>query len=181
MELKDKGSKVSIDNNFNQLQAIMKWNVPVDFDLAAGYKLKDGAVGLIYFDNKGDLNLPPFMQAGKDEGIGGNVNSGGNEEKLTIAKFDAVDEIWLFGWDYDSMKKGKVARFSEDAVSMSVVDDKGNTHKATLDTKESGNVVHVATIKCSGIVPEYINISSAATLPNFPKDTDLLFSAFGLS
>ena len=66
MELKQKGANAII-GDFKQLKVSLIWTSPVDLDLMAFYKTKDGRVGGVYSDNYaggslGDLNSFPVMR-----------------------------------------------------------------------------------------------------------------------
>ncbi len=165
MELKQKGSEANVAS-FKQLMVSMKWTTAADFDLAAAYEAKDGKQGLVYFGELGDLNAFPFMQLSGDEGVDDTVGeSGENEETLRITKLDDMKYVWLLCWDYGKVQEGAPARFKESDVHITVLDDKGNTHKVTLDTGDMGNVALIATIDNSSPVgAKLINSSKAGTL-----------------
>jgi len=172
MELKQKGAEANV-GGFKQLMVSMKWTTAADFDLAAAYESKDGKQGLIYFGELGDLNAFPFMQLSGDEGVG---DAGGdNEETMRITKLDDMNYVWLLCWDYGKVKDGTPARFRDSDVSLSVMDDKGNSHDINLDTGDMGNVALLATIdNTSPIGIKLINDSKAGTLKGLQNLQELM-------
>lgn len=172
MDLKQKGSEANV-GGFNQLMVSMKWTTAADFDLAAAYEDKNGKQGLVYFGELGDLNNFPHMQLSGDEGVGD--KGGDNEETMRITKIDEMNYIWLLCWDYGKVQEGSAARFNDSDVSLSVIDDKGNSHNVTLDTGEMGNVAVLATIDNSSPVgAKLVNESKAGTLKGLSKLQQLL-------
>ena len=173
MELKQKGAEANVAS-FKQLMVSMKWTTAADFDLAAAYEDKQGRQGIVYFGDKGDLNGFPFMQLDKDAGIGD--KSGSNQETMRITKLDDMKYVWILCWDYGRVKNGEPARFKDSDVTLSVMDDTGNTHNVTLDTGDIGNVALIATIdNSSPIGAKLINSSKAGTLKGL-KTLDQLFT-----
>ncbi|OQX17061.1 MAG: hypothetical protein BWK80_39700 [Desulfobacteraceae bacterium IS3] len=162
MELKQKGSSANV-GSFKQLMVTMKWTTAADFDLAAAYEDKSGKKGLVYFGELGDLNAFPHMQLSGDEGVGD--KGGNNEEIMRITKLDDMKYVWILCWDYGKVQEGSPARFKDSDVSLTVTDDKGISHKVTLDTGDLGNVALIATIdNTSPIGAKLINASKAGTL-----------------
>jgi len=172
MDLKQKGSEANV-GGFKQLMVSMKWTTAADFDLAAVYEDKNGKQGLVYFGELGDLNNFPYMQLSGDEGVGD--KGGDNEETMRITHLDEMNYIWILCWDYGKVQEGSAARFKDSDVSLSVIDDKGNSHNVTLDTGEMGNVAVLATIDNSSPVgAKLINESKAGTLKGLTKLQQLL-------
>jgi len=172
MDLKQKGSEANV-GGFKQLMVKMKWSTAADFDLAAAYEDKNGKQGLVYFGELGDLNAFPFMQLSGDEGVGD--TGGDNEETMRITKLDDMKYVWLLSWDYGKVQEGAPARFNESDVSMTVLDDKGTSHKVNLDTGDMGNVALIATIDNSNPVGvKLINSSKAGTLKGLKKLQQLM-------
>lgn len=172
MELKQKGAEANV-GGFKQLMVSMKWTTAADFDLAAAYESKDGKQGMVYFGELGDLNAFPFMQLSGDEGVGD--TGGDNEETMRITKLDDMKYVWLLCWDYGKVKDGTPARFKDSDVSLSVMDDKGNSHNVNLDTGDLGNVAVLATIdNASPIGAKVINASKAGTLKGLQNLQELM-------
>jgi uncharacterized protein involved in tellurium resistance len=178
MELVQKGSSVDLDT-IKALKATLTWHESCDFDLAALYEMKDGSEGIIYFNNKGDLNTSPFIKVGEDAGVGDTVDGGAggeNQETLKMTKLDEnIKTIHLICWDWGQIQNGGHARFAESDVKLSIVDDSGNNHDVKLDCGDMGNVVIVATIdNSSPIGAKFINTSKAGTLKGLKDSKQLL-------
>lgn len=172
MELKQKGAEANV-GGFKQLMISMKWTTAADFDLAAVYEGKDGKQSIVYFGELGNLNAFPFMQLSGDEGVGD--KGGDNEETMRIARLDDMKYVWLLCWDYGKVKDGTPARFKDSDVSLSVMDDKGNSHNVNFDTGDMGNVALLATIdNSSPIGAKLINASKAGTLKGFKNVQQLM-------
>jgi len=162
MELKQKGSSANV-GGFKQLMVSMKWTTAADFDLSAAYETKEGKQALVYFGDMGDLNAFPFMQLSGDEGVGD--KSGDNEETMRITKLDDMKYVWILCWDYGKVQDGAPARFKGSDVTLTLMDDRGESHKVTLDTGDMGNVALIATIdNSSPIGAKLINSSKTGTL-----------------
>lgn len=162
MELKQKGTSANV-GGFKQLMVTMRWSTAADFDLAAAYEDKTGKLGLVYFGELGDLNAYPYMQLSGDEGVG---DSGGEKEEIMrITKLDDMKYVWILCWDYGKIQDGAAARFKDSDVSLTIMDDRGQTHKVFLDTGDFGNVALIATIdNTSPIGAKLINSSKTGTL-----------------
>jgi len=71
----------------------LAWTKPVDLDLHAFYKTKEGLFGHIYYDNQGNLYQPPCIQLDADAGV--DDTGGDNEENLTIKSLAHVESILI--------------------------------------------------------------------------------------
>ncbi|MCP4808057.1 MAG: hypothetical protein GY913_31625 [Proteobacteria bacterium] len=171
MELKQKGQSANV-GSFKQLLVTMKWTTAADFDLAVCYQRKGGQYGLCYFGDLGNLNDFPYIQLSGDEGQG---DSGGdNEEQLRITKLDDMEALWILCWDYGQVQKGAPARFADSDVSLTVMDDSGNSHGVTLDAGAFGNTAVLATIENGAVGPKLTNTSKAGTLKGLTNLQQLL-------
>lgn len=74
-----------------QVRVRMTWHAGVDLDLHAFYRLKDGATGHVYFADKGNLRVAPWIALDQDAAV--DRRAGEHEENLTISKIDAVQTI----------------------------------------------------------------------------------------
>lgn len=84
---------------------------------------------------------------------------------MRITKLDDMKYVWIMCWDYGKVQDGKPARFSDSDVTLSIMDDRGESHNVTLDTGDMGNVALIATIdNSSAIGGKLINSSKAGTL-----------------
>ncbi len=142
MELKQKGANAVI-GNFKQLKVSLIWTSPVDLDLMAFYKTKDGRVGGVYSDNYaggslGDLNGFPFIQLSGDEGVG--AVGGDNREEMRIAKLDDFEELHIVAVNFTDASSGSNKVFADYDARVEVVTDKGDSHTVALDSGQSGSV-----------------------------------------
>jgi len=71
----------------------LSWTKPVDLDLHAFYKTKEGVLGHIYYDNQGSLYQPPCIELDEDAGI--DDTGGDNEENLTIKSLSHVESVLI--------------------------------------------------------------------------------------
>jgi tellurite resistance protein TerA len=76
-----------------QIGAKLTWTKPVDLDLHAFYKTKEGLFGHVYYDNKGNLYQPPCIQLDTDAGV--DDTGGDNEENLTIKSLAHVESVLI--------------------------------------------------------------------------------------
>jgi len=161
MRLKQKGEESFI--SLKNLTVTMNWTTAADFDLAALYKTKSDATGLIYFGDLGKLDNFPFMALNKDEGVGD--SAGNKQEMLTIAKLNEMKYVWLLCWDYNRVKVGEKARFKDSDVQLTITDQAGQNSTVELDTNEESNVCCLAVIdNTSPSGAMLINASRPATL-----------------
>lgn len=172
MDLKQKGASAEM-GSFRQLVVRMSWTSPVDFDLAAIWKAKDGRDGIVYFGDLGDLNAFPFIALSGDEGVG---DAGGdNEESMRIVRLDDMAFVWIFCWDYNATQSGQPARFGGSDLGLAVVDDRGTSHAVTLDGSANANVACIATIdNSSPIGARLINTSSYGLIHELRNSEQLL-------
>jgi len=135
MELKQKGSKADI-GAFKQIKVSLIWTSPVDLDLMAFYKTKDGKVGGIYSDNYeggtlGNLNQFPFIQLSGDEGVG--AAGGQNREEMRIVKLDDFEELYICALNFTDASSGADKVFANYDARVEVVTDRGEHHTVSLD------------------------------------------------
>jgi len=153
LKLKTKGQEAYV--SVKQLVTTLKWTAPVDLDLMAFYKTKDGKVGGIFSDNyaggsMGSLNSFPFIQLSGDEGVG--ATGGENEEVLRITKLDDMAELYICTINFTDASQGQVSRFNKYDAQVVVVDDKGESVTVPLDSSLTGTVAVIAKIDNSGIM-----------------------------
>lgn len=172
MDLNTKKQSAALES-ITGLLVKLTWSTAADFDLAALYKTKTGTEGLVFFNNKGDLNTSPFIKLDKDAGVGDKVATGGNSEQLKITKLDDVTEVHIIAWDFGAVESGKAARFQGSDVAITLTDSTGAIHTAKLDTGDLGNVAVVATIKNGALGGEIINTSKTGLLKQFSKTEQL--------
>ena len=176
MELKTKGEAANVEA-FKQLMIELSWQSGKDFDLGALLEYKEEGKGpdFIYFQNQGDLNGPFFVHLDKDAGVAGDIAEGGNKETMKIMNMDQYRQIHIVTWDYDAIEinGGAVARFGDDQVALKIMDDKANTHVATIPAdiaEQRGNVVCVATIdNSSPMGATFVNQGIVGTCKKFTE------------
>ena len=108
-------------------QITMEWSTGTDFDLAAAYEAKDGRTGIIYYDDeaRGNLDDFPYMRLGDDAAV---ADSGGNHrEVIRIENLEPMKYVWVLCWDYNMVKEGKTARFSDSDVGIKVINNTGES------------------------------------------------------
>ncbi len=151
--LKRKGEEAYV--SIKQLMATLKWTTPVDLDLMAFYKTKDGRVGGIFSDNyaggsMGSLNSFPFIQLSGDEGVG--ATGGENEESLRITKLDDMAELYICTINFTDASQGKGSTFSQYDAQVTVMDEKGEAVEVPLDSNQPGTVAVIAKVDNSGFM-----------------------------
>ena len=158
VELKQKGTAAELPTDASgevkQVLAKLQWNTNVDLDFMCFIEKKDGSKFALYTDvlsknskTMGDLNAFPFMTLSGDAGIGGNVADGGNVEVMKIAKIsDEVAKARLVAFNYTAASTSKPAQFKPLNAKVSIVDDKGESYDALLESEEEGVASLVATL-----------------------------------
>lgn len=146
MELKQKGANAAI-GAFKHLKVSLIWTSPVDLDLMAFYKTKDGKVGGVYSDNYADgsfgsLNQFPFIQLSGDEGVG--AVGGDNREELRIIKLDDFEELHIVAVNFTDALSGSNKVFAEYDAQVEVVTDQGEKHTVVLDSRQQGSSVSLS-------------------------------------
>ena len=172
MDLNTKKQTAALDS-ITGLLVKLTWSTAADFDVAALFKLKAGGEGLVFFNNKGDLNVSPYIKLDKDAGVGDKVATGGNSETIKITKLDDVSEVHIIVWDFGAIESGIAARFQESDVAISLTDSTGAQHTAKLDTGDLGNVAVVATIMNGALGGTLTNTSKTGLLKEFKKTEQL--------
>lgn len=177
--LAQKGDEAYI--SVKQLVATLKWTAPVDLDLMAFYKAKDGKVGGVFSDNyaggsMGSLNVFPFIQLSEDAGVG--ATGGANEETLRITKLDDLEELYICTVNFTDASRKQNSRFSNYDAEVSVIDDKGESIAVPLDSTQPGTVAVIAKLDNSGFMgAKLINenrIMDMATFQSTIPGADLL-------
>jgi len=151
--LKTKGEEAYV--SVKQLMTTLKWTAPVDLDLMAFYKTKDGKVGGIFSDNyaggsMGSLNTFPFIQLSGDEGVG--AIGGENEEALRITKLDHLEELYICTLNFTDASQKRDSRFNDYDAEVTVVDDKNESISVPLDSSQPGTIAVIGRIDNSGIM-----------------------------
>lgn len=169
MELKQKGAKADI-GAFKQIQVTLAWTAPVDLDLMAFYKTKDGKTGGVYSDNYaggslGDLNRFPFIQLSGDAGVG--ATGGDNREEMRIGKLDDFQELFICALNFTDASAGNNKVFADYDAKVHVRTDRGDTFTVPLDSRQPGSVAVICKFTAGFISSELINDSEVMAFENF--------------
>jgi uncharacterized protein involved in tellurium resistance len=169
MELKQKGSKADI-GAFKRLDVSLIWTAPVDLDLMAFYRTKDGRVGGVYSENYsggslGSMAEFPFVQLSGDAGVG--AQGGPNQEDLTIAKLDDFEALYICALNFTDASSGAAKVFADYDARVRVRTDKGETHTVALDSDSPGPVAVICKLAGGFIANELINDSEVMSLEAF--------------
>jgi len=132
-----------------QLQVILHWRAPVDLDLMAFYRAKDGRVGGVFSDNypggnRGSLAQFPFIQLSADAGVDG--QGGDHEEVLVIGRLDELVEVYICALNYTDAVANRNSAFADYDGGVMVGDDSGRSVAVPLNATESGQVAIIARI-----------------------------------
>jgi uncharacterized protein involved in tellurium resistance len=169
MELKQKGSKADI-GAFKRLDVSLIWTAPVDLDLMAFYRTKDGGVGGVYSENYsggslGSMAEFPFVQLSGDAGVGG--RGGQNQEDLSIAKLDDFEALYICALNFTDASSGANKAFADYDARVRVTTDKGEAHTVALDSSQPGSVAVICKLAGGFIANELINDSEVMGLEAF--------------
>ena len=167
--LKSKGEEAYV--SVKQLMVSLKWTAPVDLDLMAFYKAKDGQEGGVFSDNYpggtlGNLNTFPFIELSGDEGVGG--TGGDNEEILRITKLDDLAELYIVTINYDDAVENTPSSFSDYDGAIVVMNDRGEAVEVPLNSTDKGHVAIICKIdNTSPMGAKLVNINDIIDLGTF--------------
>ncbi len=169
MELKQKGANALI-GSFKQLQVSLIWTAPVDLDLMAFYKTKDGRTGGIYSSNyaggsMGSLNQFPYIELSGDAGLGG--SAGDNREELRIARIDHFEELYIVALNFTDASSGENNVFADYDANVSVITDTGEAHSVALDSAQYGSVAILCKFKKDFMGASLVNASEVLSFKEF--------------
>jgi len=156
-----------------QLMVTLRWTTPVDLDLMAFYKMKDGKEGGVFSDNYpggtlGSLNTFPFIELSGDEGVGG--TGGDNEEVIRITKLDDVAELYIVTINYDDAIENRPSTFSDYDGAVVVMNDRGEAVEVPLNSTDTGHVAIVCKIDNTNPVgAKLINVNDIIDLNSFAR------------
>ncbi len=141
------------------IEVKLAWTKPVDLDLHAFYKTKEGLFGHIYYDNKGNLYQPTCIQLDADAGV--DDTGGDNEENLTIKSLSHVESVLIATNIYRRFGffslGDNFAKYDGKVVNKSNV---GDGVEVPLDSDEVGKWCVIAKIDNSdSSYPHVININ----------------------
>lgn len=169
MELKQKGQKADI-GAFKQIRVSLIWTSPVDLDLMAFYKTKDGRIGGVYSDNYaggslGNVNKFPFIELSGDEGVG--ASGGDNSEEMRIMKLDDYESLYICALNFTDASSGSSHVFADYDARVEVVTDHGEKHTVALDSRSPGPVAVLCRFEAGMITNSLINDSEVLMLDEF--------------
>lgn len=136
--LQQKGEEAYI--SLKQLIVTLRWTAPVDLDLLAFYRAKDGRAGAIYYAEKGNMNSFPFMALDEDMGVGD--VGGDNEENLRITRLDDISDVLIVASIYNKPDSS----FGRYDARVSLTTDAGDNVEVPLTATETGQWCVVAHI-----------------------------------
>jgi uncharacterized protein involved in tellurium resistance len=169
MELKQKGSKADI-GSFKRMDVSLVWTAPVDLDLMAFYRTKDGREGGVYSENYsggslGALTEFPFIQLSGDAGLG--AKGGPNQEDLSIAKLDDFEVVYICALNFTDASSGSARVFADYDAKVRVKTERGETHTVALDSPSPGPVAVICTLAGGFVSNELVNDSEVMGLDAF--------------
>lgn len=169
MELKQKGTKADI-GAFKNIDISLTWTSPVDLDLMAFFKTKDGRVGGVYSENysggtHGSLDGFPFIELSGDAGIG--ETGGNNREDLRITRLDDFEELYICALNFTDANSGTGKVFADYDAKVRVLTDRGESHTVSLDSPSPGPVAVLCKFTSGFISNELINDSEVMPVEEF--------------
>lgn len=133
-----------------RLQVILQWQAPVDLDLMAFFRAKDGRMGGVVSANypggsSGSLTTFPFMElVGGDSGV--DAKEEDHQEELVIERLDDLAEVYICTLNYTDAAAGRNSAFANYDGSVTVNDDRGHSIVVPLNTEQKGQVAVIAKI-----------------------------------
>lgn len=166
--LKKKGEAAAFTFS-GKLKVKLFWSSETDLDLCIFFKRKDGEVGGVFsneYRNKlsdlGDLNKFPYMQ---HTGDAKEPAPGGEEtEQINVVRLDDVDTAYVCIVNYDAATEGRDVTYADEGGRVELQSDSGDYLEVPADSKDSGHVYCVCSIK---------NLSGNNELKNESRVMDL--------
>jgi tellurite resistance protein TerA len=156
--LSNRGDKAQLSRSA-KIQAKLTWTKPVDLDLHAFYKTKEGLVGHVYFAHRGNLYEPPCIQLDTDAGV--DDTGGENEENITIKSLSHVEAILIATNIYRTLSFLSFGdNFAKYDGKVVVESETGESIEVPLNSDEKGKWCVIAKIDNSDPAnPHVININ----------------------
>jgi uncharacterized protein involved in tellurium resistance len=152
LTLKTKGEHAPIA--INQLQVVLQWRAPVDLDLMAFFRAKNGQVGGVFSSNYpggdlGSLTRFPFIQLSADAGVDAQEEED-NQEVLVIAQLDDLAEVYICTLNYTDAVAKRDSSFADYDGNVIVNDNHGHSVTVPLNATQKGQVAIIARIDHGG-------------------------------
>lgn len=159
VELKSKGESAELATDASgvvkQVITTLSWKSETDLDFMAFIEKKDGSTFGVLTDliskdkaTMGDLQAFPFMSHSGDEGVGGQIDTGDqNDETIKIAQVaDEVAKVRLVAFNYTATSQKSPQPWGPLGAKVTIKDDAGNETEAQLNSPEQGVAALVATL-----------------------------------
>ena len=131
--------------NPNNATIALSWQSNDDFDIAVVYEDKKGKQGLVFFNEKGNLSVYPYMQLDKDA-RGSRIFK--QRETILINQLDEMKKVYIICWDYEAINAKKSANFSKKSnVQVAIEDENGFSSSAILQSDGDFNATCIAKIE----------------------------------
>jgi len=147
LTLATKGEQAAIA--IKKLKVVLQWHAPVDLDLMAFYRAKDGRIGGIFSNrypggSHGSLKAFPFMELSADSGV--DKKDEDHEEELNIERFDDLAELYICTLNYTDAAEQRNSSFASYGGSVTVTDHSQHSVTVPLNAKQPGHVAIIAKI-----------------------------------
>ena len=135
-----------------KLKVKLFWSSQTDLDLCLFFKKKDGEVGGVFSNeyrskrsDLGDLNQFPYMLHLGDA----KEPAEGDEEteQINIADLKQIETAYVCIINYDAAIEGKDITYAEEGGRVELQSDSGDYLEVLADSKETGHVYCVCSIK----------------------------------
>jgi uncharacterized protein involved in tellurium resistance len=147
LTLAGKGEQASIV--VTKLKVVLEWSAPVDLDLMAFYRAKDGRTGGVFSDgypggNRGSLKTFPFIKLSADSGI--DQKSEYHQEELIVERFDDMSELYICALNYTDAAEQRNSAFANYGGQVTATDNKGHSIVVPLNATQEGHVAVIVKI-----------------------------------
>lgn len=168
--LKKQGDRAKLAMKSAKITAKLTWTKPVDLDLHAFYKTKEGLFGHVYYDNRGNLYQPPCIELDHDAGV--DDTGGDNEENITIKSLSHVESILIATNIYRKLAFLSFGdNFAKYDGRVVIETDAGDHVEVPLDSQATGKWCVIAKIdNLDPTDPHVININKVQKTEPSLKD-----------
>jgi tellurite resistance protein TerA len=131
--------------NPNNATIALSWQSNDDFDIAVVYEDKKGRQGLVFFNDKGSLDVFPYMKLDKDA-RGSRIFK--QRETILIDNLNEMKKVFIICWDYEAINANKSANFIKKSnVQVAIEDENGFSSSAILQSDGNFNSTCIAKIE----------------------------------